>query len=136
MASRSLVHGKRQYTSLGPAAPRLTKHCTASTLAVPVGAFELDYDTGVVRFRTRVDVESTELVPALVCMMLYGTRHLSDAYHAMVLAVAFGGVIPKVAVEAARRRLGTSSAPDRVRHHPRPSRSSTSTPSSGVPRPT
>ncbi len=80
-------------------------------LRTPVGAFELCYDTGRVRFKTGADMEGVALVPHTVCLMLSSGRYLCDLYHAAVMRVAFGDVRPADAIGEVDARLAALESP-------------------------
>ena len=65
------------------------------------GNFELDFDDGEVRFRIGADVEGGWLAESVVDRMMSYALGTLDRYHQAVMAVAFGGTEPVVALSAA-----------------------------------
>jgi hypothetical protein len=70
-----------------------------------VGNFEMDFETGDVRFRTSVETPDGELSLSLVRSLAYINVHTIDHYFPGVMAVIHGGLSP----EAALARVETQS---------------------------
>lgn len=63
-----------------------------------VGNFEMDFDTGDVRFRTSVETPEDELSLAMVRSLAYINVHTIDHYFPGVMAVVHGGLSPEAAL--------------------------------------
>jgi hypothetical protein len=73
--------------------------CNRANFGLAVGNFELDHDTGEVRFRTSIDVEHAELTPALVRNLAVANMITFDQYLPAIEGVA-GGSPAELAVRA------------------------------------
>jgi hypothetical protein len=72
---------------------------TRANYGLIIGNFELDLDDGEIRYKTSVDVEETELSPALMQPLVYTNVWTMDRYLPGLLAVIFGSATPRQAIE-------------------------------------
>ena len=75
---------------------------TQANWGLPIGNFEMDVETGEIRFRTSIDVEGDRLTHALVKQLVYANVALMDRYLPGINAV-IGGELPFVAIDAVER---------------------------------
>jgi hypothetical protein len=68
-------------------------------LELPVGNFEMNMDSGEVRFKTSVETPNGELSVAMVRGMAYTSLHTMDHFFPGVLAVVHGGLSPESALK-------------------------------------
>ncbi len=83
-----------------------------------LGCFELDMEDGEVRYRYGVDVEDSELSPAMAKNMIYSAISTMDRYYQGLMAVAYGNVDPKVAIAKSEKPHTDSSdnpLPDNIK---------------------
>lgn len=57
-----------------------------------IGNFEFDMDSGELRYKTSIDVEGAELVPALVKQLVYANLLVTDHYVPALAAAGSGAV--------------------------------------------
>jgi hypothetical protein len=65
---------------------------------IVLGNFEIDFSDGEVRFKTSIDVEGSELTPALIEPVMYANVLTMDEYLPGLLAVSQGTATPEEAV--------------------------------------
>ncbi len=75
-----------------------------------VGNFEMNMDTGDVRFRTGVDIPPGELTVPFVRALVYSNVHTIDHYFPGVVAVVHGGLSPEAALARIESQLVGDSA--------------------------
>lgn len=75
-----------------------------------VGNFEMDYSDGEVRYKTSIDVEGAELLPALVRQLVYANVIITDRYLPGVMSVIYGGKTPVEAIIDIESDTGSSSS--------------------------
>jgi len=75
-----------------------------------LGNFELDMDTGEVRYKTSADLRGVEVSPQEMRHLVFTNCLMLDRYLPAVLAVAFGSRDPKVAIEESEQRHAASAA--------------------------
>lgn len=68
---------------------------------IGVGHFELDFDDGELKFRLTIDVDGGLLTARVVDCMVQGGLWACERYVGALMAVAFGGDEPVLAVAAA-----------------------------------
>lgn len=73
-----------------------------------IGNFELDYDTGEVRFKTSIDVTGSQLDHAVVMGLVGANLQTTDQYLSGLLSVIYGGASPQVAIEQSERETPRS----------------------------
>lgn len=66
---------------------------------LPLGNFEMNMDTGEIRFKMSVETPGGELSVAMVRSMAYSSIHTMDHYFPGVLAVVHGGLSPESALK-------------------------------------
>jgi len=80
--------------------PAVGEFCNRANFGLAIGNFELDHDSGEVRFRTSIDAEGAEPTPALVRNAVVANVLTMDRYVTGLLAV-LNGTDPADAVEDA-----------------------------------
>lgn len=65
---------------------------------IVLGNFELDFADGEIRFKTSIDVESSELTPELIEPVIYANVLTMDEYLPGLLAVSQGTATPEEAL--------------------------------------
>jgi hypothetical protein len=75
-------------------------------LELPVGNFEMNMDSGEIRFKVSVETPNGELSVAMVRTMAYTSLHTMDHFFPGVLAVVHGGLSP----ESALKRVASQAA--------------------------
>lgn len=83
-----------------PAALRMAAaaYLTRANWAMPLGNFEMDLDSGDIRFKTSVETPGGELTTAMVRAMAYTSLHAMDHYAPGVLAVLYHQLSPEAAL--------------------------------------
>jgi hypothetical protein len=76
---------------------------TRANWGTTIGNFELDLDSGEIRYRTSIDVEGAELTEPLVRQVVYPNVFLVDRYFSALEAVVSGDEEPAAAVARAER---------------------------------
>ncbi len=72
---------------------------------LPLGNFEMDMDSGEVRFRAGCETPGGELSVAMVRSMVYAGIRSMDHYFPGVLAVVHGGLSPEAALARAETQV-------------------------------
>jgi hypothetical protein len=72
---------------------------TRANYGLVVGNFELDFGDGELRYKTSIDVEDTELTPALVRPLVYANVWTLDRYVPGMMAVIYAEAEPADAIE-------------------------------------
>lgn len=68
--------------------------------SLPIGNFEMNFDTGELRFKGSLDFRGTVLLPALIRNLLYQALETSNLYLPALRAVAEAGFPPVEALKA------------------------------------
>jgi hypothetical protein len=76
----------------------VAEYLTRANYGLPVGNFEMDLDTGDVRFKTSIEVPEGEFTVAMVRTLAYANVRNMDHYFPGVLAVVHGGLSPEAAL--------------------------------------
>lgn len=105
------------YVPFGPYVPDLRRVAVAEAIArvnraLGVGHFELDFDSGELRFRATIDVEGGLFVQTMADNLIRAALWSCDHYLPALLAVAFGDVEPVVAVAALDAPAASDAADD------------------------
>jgi hypothetical protein len=79
---------------------------TRANYGMFIGNFELDYSDGEIRYRTSIDVEGSQLTPALVRPLVYANVLMMDRYLPGIMSVIYGNVSPAEAVAKAEGTAG------------------------------
>jgi hypothetical protein len=69
----------------------MAEFITRANYGMILGNFELDFSDGEIRYKTSIDVEGSELTPALIKQLVYANVLTMDRYLKGIMAVAFGG---------------------------------------------
>jgi hypothetical protein len=94
------------FYSMAPAiVPRKKKWLALEYLAranfsLIVGNFEMDFDSGEVRYKTSIDVEGSTLTYELFKPIIYANLFLMERYLPGLQAVLFEEIMPRQAIEA------------------------------------
>ncbi|MBE0699841.1 MAG: YbjN domain-containing protein [Anaerolineaceae bacterium] len=88
----------------------VVEYITRVNYCLTVGNFEMDYDSGDIRFRTSVETPDGELSVAIVRCLAYTNVHTIDHYFPGVLAVMHGGLSPEAALARIEAQLVGSAA--------------------------
>lgn len=83
--------------------PRERRAAMAEALAranhsMTLGAFDLDFESGELRYRAGIDVEGSALVPAMLHNMLDHGMAVVKLYHPALARVGWGGADPAAAI--------------------------------------
>lgn len=77
----------------------LAEFITRANYGLILGNFELDYTDGELRYKTSLDVEGTPLTTELLQPLTFANVSTMDRYLPGLMAVLYGGVEPKTAIE-------------------------------------
>jgi hypothetical protein len=77
---------------------QVVEYITRVNYCLAVGNFEMDLDSGDVRFRTSFETPEGELSVAIVRGLAYSNVHTIDHYFPGVLSVVYGGLSPEAAL--------------------------------------
>ncbi len=83
----------------------VAEYLTRVNYQLPVGNFEMNLDTGDVRFRTSVEVPEGDLDISIVRAMTYANVRTMDRYFTGVLAVVHAGLSPEAALARAETQI-------------------------------
>ncbi len=78
--------------------PAVAEYLMRVNYGLPVGNFEMDFDTGDVRFKTSAETPEGELTVSMVRALVYANVHNMDHYFPGVLSVVHGGLSPTAAL--------------------------------------
>ncbi len=81
--------------------PAVVEYLTRVNYGLPIGNFEMDFDTGDVRFKTSVETPERELTVSMVRVLVYANVRNMDHYFPGVLSVVHGGLSPAAALARA-----------------------------------
>jgi len=79
---------------------------TRANYGMFIGNFELDFSDGEIRYKTSIDVEGSQLSPALVKPLVYANVLMMDRYLPGIMSVIYGNVSPAEAVAKAEGTAG------------------------------
>jgi hypothetical protein len=85
--------------------PAVAEYLTRVNYGLPLGNFEMDLDSGDVRFKTSIEVPEGELTVAMVRTLTYVNVRSMDHYFPGVLAVVHGGLSPEAALARAEAQV-------------------------------
>jgi hypothetical protein len=77
----------------------VVEYLTRVNYLLAVGSFDMDLDTGNVRFRTSIELYSCALSVEQVRSLAYTTVRTMDHFFPGVMAVVHGGLLPEMALE-------------------------------------
>jgi hypothetical protein len=78
----------------------MAEFLTRANYGLILGNFELDLDDGEIRYKTSLDIEDSELSPALLSHVVYANVSAMDRYLPGIIAVVAGSQTPLGAVTA------------------------------------
>jgi hypothetical protein len=76
------------------------EYLARANFSLIIGNFEIDFDSGEVRFKTSIDVEGDELTYALFKPVVYANLFLTERYLPGLQAVLFEDIMPRAAITA------------------------------------
>jgi hypothetical protein len=76
----------------------VAEYLTRANYGLPVGNFEMDLDTGDVRFKTSIEIPEGDLTVAMIRKLAYANVRNMDHYFPGVLSVVHGGLSPEAAL--------------------------------------
>jgi hypothetical protein len=76
----------------------MAEFLTRANHGLVIGNFEMDFEEGLIRYKTSIDVESDRLTPALVKQVVYANVITMDKYLPGIMKVIYGDVSPKEAI--------------------------------------
>ncbi len=83
----------------------VAEYITRVNFGLPLGNFEMDFDTGDVRFRTSIETPEGGLTVPMVRALAYANVRSMDRYFPGVLAVVHGGLSPEAALARAETQV-------------------------------
>ncbi len=83
----------------------VAEYLTRVNYGLPLGNFEMDLDSGDVRFKTSIEVPEGELTIAMVRTLIYANVRNMDHYFPGLLAVVHGGLSPEAALARAETQV-------------------------------
>lgn len=75
------------------------EYVTRANFGMEIGNFEMNYDDGVVVFRTSVDIEGGDLTPKMIQNLAYANVTTTDQYLPGLVMVVEGDATPLEAIE-------------------------------------
>lgn len=78
--------------------PFVAEYITRANYGLIVGNFEMEWNTGIVRYKTSIDVEDDRLSYALWRSVVYANVFVAERYLPGLVAVVYDDVLPKTAV--------------------------------------
>jgi hypothetical protein len=79
--------------------PAMAEFVTRANYGLIIGNFEMDFNDGEIRYKTSIDVENSELTPALIKNLVYPNVLEMDRYLPGIMAVTFAGASPSLAIK-------------------------------------
>jgi hypothetical protein len=83
----------------------VAEYLTRVNYGLQIGNFEMNLDTGEVRFRTSIEVPEGPLDISVVRALTYANVRAMDHYFSGVLGVVHGGLSPEAALARAETRV-------------------------------
>ncbi len=80
--------------------PALAEFLTRANYDLPIGAFEMDFDEGQIRFRTSIDLTDVRLSHQILRNVVYPNLLLVDLYYKGIMSVLFSDSAPADAIAA------------------------------------
>ncbi len=74
--------------------PQVVEFITRANYGMIIGNFELDYNDGEIRYKTSIDVESTDFPPQLVKQVVYANVVVLDRYLSGLMRVIYADANP------------------------------------------
>ena len=96
------------YCSIAARAPgdrrlAVAEAITRANYGIPIGAFEMDFSDGEIRFRTGIDVEGGSFAPLMLRNMIGLSVAMCDRYHDALMRVMFADLEPAAAIALAEQ---------------------------------
>ena len=77
---------------------RVAEYITRANFSLILGNFEMDWETGEVRYKTSIDVEDDRLSYALWRPVVYANVFITERYLPGLIAVVYEDAAPEVAI--------------------------------------
>lgn len=81
--------------------PKVAEFITRVNYGMVMGNFEMDFDDGEVRYKTSIDVEGAELLPAMIRQVVYANIIITDRYLTSLMRVIYSDALPQEAIDEA-----------------------------------
>lgn len=81
-----------------PDRPKVLEYLNRVNFGLTIGNFEMNMETGDVRFRTSIETPAGDLSVPIVRALVYSNVHTMDRYFPGVVAVVHGGLSPEAAL--------------------------------------
>jgi hypothetical protein len=79
--------------------PAAAEYITRANYGLYVGNFEMDYTDGDIRYKSSIDVENSELAPALIHNVVYASVWMMDRYLPGLMQVIYNNIEPAEAIK-------------------------------------
>lgn len=79
--------------------PAIAEFITRANYGMAIGNWEMDYSDGEIRYKTSIDVDEATLTNTLIKPVVYVNCLMMDKYLPGIMAVLYGGVDAKSAVD-------------------------------------
>jgi hypothetical protein len=79
--------------------PAVAEYLTRANYGLYIGNFEMDYTDGEIRYKSSIDVENTELVPAVIHNVVYPSVYMMDCYLPGIMEVIYANAVPAEAIK-------------------------------------
>lgn len=83
----------------------VVEYITRVNYGLTLGNFEMDFDSGDIRFRTSIESPDAELSVGIVRELIYANVHTMDHYFPGVMAVVHAGLSPEAAIARIEAQL-------------------------------
>jgi hypothetical protein len=77
----------------------VAEYLTRANYGLYIGNFEMDYTDGEIRYKSSIDVENTELVPAVIHNVVYPSVYMMDCYLPGIMEVIYANAVPAEAIK-------------------------------------
>lgn len=77
----------------------VAEYITRANYGLYVGNFEMDYTDGEIRYKSSIDVENTEINPALIHNVVYASVWMMDRYLPGIMEVIYANANPVEAIK-------------------------------------
>lgn len=95
---RFLFHSNLGLNIPGQYRAAVAEYITRVNFELPLGNFEMDFDTGDVRFKTSIEAPEGELTVGMVRALAYTNVRAVDHYFPGLMAVVHSGLSPEAAL--------------------------------------
>ncbi len=77
---------------------KIAEFIIRANYGLPIGNFEMDFDSGEIHFKTSIDVEGDRLSLALVKQLVYANVMMMDQYLPGIMKMIYGDAAPLEAI--------------------------------------